>query len=414
MAPILSIFMAICALAFVGFALPATVDANTPSGPIPPSRDPFYTAPAHFESSKPGDILRMRHAPGNLSTIVGNCSAAYHILYRTTDARYRPSWAVTTLFIPKNTTGKALLSWQYPYNTPDLDFSPSYDFYFETPADIGVALGRGWFVNLPDHEGPYAADGANVGQGLATLDSVRAALSTDFGLHKDIKYALWGYSGGALASEWASELQVQYAPELSFAGMAVGGTPQNVTSVWGQADGTPFAGMIPLSSIGVTKPELYPEARDHLLSQLKPEKKSAFLAAQNMSANEAFANYANQNIWDTYFIDGKDGFLNAPVIQKVLDSNFYMGYHGVPQMPVFMYQAIHDQLALLQHAEELRDRFCGVHVNILMERNTIGDHLSEFTVGTARALEWLSTVLDGTYGQKYPTTGCTVRDVTVG
>lgn len=414
MASIFQTFAIVYALASTVFASPATLPNNTLSEPIPPSRDPFYTAPPNFESSKPGEILRLRHAPGNLSTIIGNCSAAYNILYRTTDARYKPSWAVTTLYTPKQATGTALLSIQFPYNTPDLDFSPSYDFYSEPPADVGTALGRGWFVNVPDHEGPYAADGANVGDGYATLDSVRAALATDFGLDKDAKYALWGYSGGALASEWAAELQVQYAPEMNFSGMAIGGTPQNITSVWEQANGTPFAGMIPLSATGVTKPELYPEARQFLLSQLKPEKASIFLSVENMGFNEAFAAYSNQSIWDTYFINGKDAFLDAPVIQKVLDSNFYMGYHGVPQMPVFMYQAIHDQLALVQHADALRERFCGMHVNILMERNTVGDHLSEYVAGVPRAMEWLSSVLDGSYGEKYNTTGCTVRNVTIG
>lgn len=64
------------------------------------------------------------------------------------------------------------------------------------------------------------------------MDSIRAILSSGLGLEASCaKYALWGYSGGALASEWAAELQVQYAPELNFAGVALGGLTPNVTSV---------------------------------------------------------------------------------------------------------------------------------------------------------------------------------------
>lgn len=69
------------------FSSPDMLNSSTP---LPPSQDPFYTAPAGFESASPGAILRLRSAPGNLTSIVGNCSAAYNILYRTTDSQYKP------------------------------------------------------------------------------------------------------------------------------------------------------------------------------------------------------------------------------------------------------------------------------------------------------------------------------------
>jgi len=68
--------------------------------PVPPSEDPFYAAPPHFEKAEPGEILRIRTAPIAYSNAIPNCSAAYHVLYRTTDTRYRPSYAITTLFLP--------------------------------------------------------------------------------------------------------------------------------------------------------------------------------------------------------------------------------------------------------------------------------------------------------------------------
>lgn len=100
--------------------------SNVSSVPLPPSNDPFYTAPAEYENAAPGAVLRVRSAPW-LATAIANCSTAYNILYRTTDSNYEPAWAVTTLLIPKmstnsstrvntnNTTtapGSALLSFQ--------------------------------------------------------------------------------------------------------------------------------------------------------------------------------------------------------------------------------------------------------------------------------------------------------------
>ena len=65
---------------------------------LPPSQDPFYTEPYGYENAAPGAVLRVRSAQG-LAKVVVNCTAAYQILYRTTDSNYQPSWAVTTLLV---------------------------------------------------------------------------------------------------------------------------------------------------------------------------------------------------------------------------------------------------------------------------------------------------------------------------
>lgn len=120
-----------------------SIEPYSSSAPLPPSQDPFYTAPTGFEQTAPGAILRIRHAPGNITSVIANTSAVYHIVYRTTDANYRPSFAVTTLFVPlQNATSKSnssqteLLSIQIPYNSVWVDSSPSYAVYsaFAQPA----------------------------------------------------------------------------------------------------------------------------------------------------------------------------------------------------------------------------------------------------------------------------------------
>lgn len=191
------------------------------SAPIPPLQDPWYTAPDGFETAKPGDVLRIREAPGNLTSLASNCSSAYHILYRTTNSQYKPDWAVTTVFVPVSGS-PALLSYQIPYDSAWLDASPSYALYTSNSTrslvDISTGLSSGWFVNVPDYEGPLASYTAGVQSGHATIDSIRAAFNANetLGLAGDARYAMWGFSGGALASEWAAELAVQYAPEVSF------------------------------------------------------------------------------------------------------------------------------------------------------------------------------------------------------
>lgn len=43
---------------------------------------------------------------------------------------------------------------------------------------------------------------------------------------------MWGYSGGSIASTFAAELQASYAPELDFAGAALGGIVPDLTEVF--------------------------------------------------------------------------------------------------------------------------------------------------------------------------------------
>ena len=400
----------------LAFAIWLATTAALPTAspvPLPPSRDPWYTAPAGFEDAVPGEVLRLRQAPGNLTAVYNQSSAAYHILYRTTDSNYNASWAVTTLLVPKHTNGSALLSYQIPYNTPDVDGSPSYALdqpYFSeglVNSDIQTALGLGWYVNIPDFEGPLAAFGLGVQEGHATLDSVRAALNTGFGLSDDVRYAMWGYSGGSIASEWAAELQVQYAPELNFAGVALGGLVPNFTSVLDSASGQWWSGLLPAALLGSTKQNV--AAKYYLLSQLKPSglyNSTGFLAAENMTIAEAFVTYANQPIYE-YFINGLES-LHAPVLQRLLNTNGVMGYHSVPQMPLYIYKAVHDEITPIVDTDELVARYCEVGADIVFERNTIGGHLAEETNGDAKAIQWLQSVLGGTYEH----VGCTIRDVT--
>ncbi|KAB8339113.1 hypothetical protein FH972_022049 [Carpinus fangiana] len=383
---------------------------------LPPSEDPWYTAPAGFEHAQPGAVLRLRAAPGNLTSITHNTTAAYHILYRTTNSRYKAAWAVTTLFVPKtpaqprtNSTGpNTLLSYQIPYDSADVDASPSYALYASPYSDIGTALGQGWYVNVPDYEGPSASFTAGVQSGHATLDAVRAVLNTGFGLSPKTNYAMWGYSGGALASEWAAELQIQYAPELNFKGAALGGLTPNVTSVLETITGTALAGLAPAGILGLASQ--YPELEQYLQENLKKTGQyniTRFYAARNETLIGSIGAFANQDITE-YFTNGLAA-LTEPIPMMVTNKDGLMGYHGVPQIPIFAYKAIKDEVSPVEDTDKLVTRYCEAGANIWYQRNTVGGHSAESTNGNARALQFLTGVLDGVYNS----TGCKIENVTI-
>ena len=394
-------------------------ERNYVTSPIPPSKDPFYTAPPGYQSASPGAILRSRPAPGNLTAIIGNCSAAYNILYRTTDSQYQPSWAVTTLFVPLasalegsshskgSSSAGSLLSYQIPYDSADVDDSPSFSLYEGGEPDITAALGLGWYVNVPDYEGPKAAFTAGVQSGHATIDSVRAVLASNHGVHSDARIAMWGYSGGALASEWAAELQIQYAPELKFSGAALGGLTPNITSVLYSVNGSVYVGLVPSGVLGLATQ--YPDFNTALLEGLKPSgpfNKTGFLAAKEMSYEEAGDYYNEQDIF-AYFTQGAD-FFKMPVISHVLNTEGLMGFHGVPNMPLFVYKAINDTLSKIEDTDALVEAYCNYGTNILYQRNTVGGHEADSVNGDPSAFAWLVSLLEGTLVQN----SCVTQDVT--
>ncbi|KAK7433034.1 Trichothecene C-3 esterase [Neonectria magnoliae] len=391
---------------------------------LPPSQDPWYSAPPGYESTEPGAVLRVRPAPGNLTDIVGNSSAAYNILFRTTSSQYKPTWAVTTLLVPElglNSSAatvfdeSALVSYQVPYDSADVDASPSYSLYTTEAGDpYGAALGLGLFVSIPDYEGPLASFTAGVISGHATLDSVRAVLSLGLGLNLTApRVALWGYSGGALASEWASELAVQYAPELSgvILGAALGGLTPNISSVLESISGADSAGLAPSAILGLTSQ--YPEVQKYLLKQLKtdgPYNKTGFLAAKDYTVVEAGYAYAGEDISD-YFKKGAATFRD-PKLLKIINRDGIMGYHGVPQWPIFAYKAINDEISKVADTDALVKRYCEVGANILYERNTKGTHSEEAYYSLGAAVQWLAVLLTGSYADFYEASGCTIRNIT--
>ena len=275
-----------------------------------------------------------------------------------------------------------------------------------------LVLIRKGFVSVPDYEGPLASYAAGLQAGHATLDSVRAVMQVAgvFGLRMDVaKVALWGYSGGALASEWAAELAGGYAPKLAIAGVALGGLTPNVTSVTDYINGGECAGLIPAGLLGIASQ--HPEAWAWILSRLKPATAAKFLSVRYMTAAQSIAAFWGENIYD-YFVGGWADLRAARVMKMMYNVDGYMGYHGVPRMPVFVYKAVNDELSKVDDTDALVDRFCKVGANILYHRNTAGGHNEELVNGRQRAFAWLSSVLDGSYDEVYSTMGCTVVNVT--
>lgn len=414
-------------------ALPARSSAA-----LPPSQDPWYTAPDDLLSYPAGSIIRVRPDPLSIYAAIGTnlTSASFNILYRTSDGNNIPSFAVTTLFVPvskksgsKKTQG--LVSYQIPYNSPSVDASPSWTLptgLNSTFPDIAALLVQGWYVSVTDFEGPNATFPVGLAEGHAVLDGLRAVTESSsspaFKSAEAWKIGLWGYSGGSIASEFAAELRASYAPEIEIAGVAIGGLPTPLTATLEAVNETPYAGLIVSGLWGYAN--AFPIVESYVLSRLTDEVKTSgnFTAGRNMTINEIFVAYAYADVY-SYFIGGEDDILGSPLLQYFWDTQGNMGIHGLPDMPMYIYKAIADQLAPVQYTDALVGKYCAEgqaaavrkegRVQILYERNTIGGHVAEEINADADAVEFLSKALNGNLGAGWPGSGgCVVRNVTVG
>ena len=122
---------------------------------------------------------------------------------------------------------------------------------------FGLLLAQGCTVIVPDTEGQRADFAAGPEYGMNTLDSIRAAFnSPTVGLPDDARVALLGYSGGAIASEWAAELAPTYAPDVNerMIGAAIGGVLVHPAHNLHYVEGTYFwAGVMPMALIGIAR-----------------------------------------------------------------------------------------------------------------------------------------------------------------
>lgn len=131
-----------------------------------------------------------------------------------------------------------------------------------------------------------------------------------------------------------------------------------------------------------------------------------------MTLSEDESTYAFQDI-TRYFVDGLAD-ITGDEVMTAINGDGIMGLSGVPQMPVYAYKAVNDEISQVADTDALVDKYCGLGVNILYERNRIGGHSAEETNGVPAATAWLDSVLSGTYASIYNATGCTIETMIQG
>lgn len=305
-----------------------------------------YTVTKPLAQYAPGAVLKTRTVPYSIQGLALPLKAI-QILFRTTNALGSPTLGVTTVVRPLGATGAItqVVSYQSFYDSLNPADEPSVAIAGGTgvgpslenveTALFAPLLLSGHAINIPDTEGQSADFAAGPEYGRVTLDSVRAiGRTTATQIPGTARVALIGYSGGAIASEWAAEQAKTYAPDVAsrLVGTAIGGVlvdpAHNLSYVGGSLV---WAGVIPMAVIGISR-----SYRINLDPYLNAYGRSVVAGMQKATISQALGAYPGLT-WQKMALAAYANPNHVPIYVATVNK-LIMGTGGTPTAPLFIGQ----------------------------------------------------------------------------
>jgi hypothetical protein len=374
--------------------------ATASAGPLSPTQDPFYSYSGSLTGVAPGAVLRTRTVSFDAMGLTVPVTTS-QVLYRTTDELGNPTVAVATVIEPLTGATHKIVSYQWAYDGMAANCEPSYAIQGGTPTestnadeqDISVLpLLAGDTVVIPDYETEGNDFAAGREEGQATLDGIKAAEQL-LDLPASSQVAIMGYSGGAIATDWAAELASTYAPTVNLVGTAIGGVAvdlnHNLTYVNGSAV---WSGAIPAALVGIGR------AFDLNLS--------TYLSSYGMSiADKVGASCLETDLGGfpglTYEQLLKPRYTNInqiPAIVNPLNTEI-MGTGGTPEEPIYMgigdADGVGDDVMVDADDEALATKYCNDGLSVDFNLYKGDNHESAGTAFLPQAAAWVIGRLQG-------------------
>jgi hypothetical protein len=368
-----------------------------------PAKDPFYKAPKAGEAHEnwteeaPGTVLKKRAL-----NIYGY--SADQLLFRSNNAHGEPIVAVSTVVIPRNpwagTGERPFVSYQEAIDSLGSQCNPSYTLQQGSDKEEGQIAGmleRGWYVNVPDHDGEDMEFVSGPNAGHVTLDSIRAAYNAKIGIGTKNPLGLFGYSGGGEATSFTMEEQPTYAPELHIAVAAPGGIPVELKEVAEYNNGGPGFGLVIAATIGINRGfpelELYSLLNDNGVKTWKEvEGKCLTEYISNPSYGlKKFSEYTKPEYAEP---------LTLPKVENVI-AHDSLGTapgtlnNGIPSYPTFLWQSAADELIPVAGVDRLANYYCSEGVYVDYDRGASGEHISYAVDQAPTAAAFMESVFNG-------------------
>lgn len=392
-----------------------------------------YSGSRPLSSFAPGEVIKTRTVPFHLAGIATPLTAV-QVVYRSTNAMGEPVANATSVLRPPNGPVKGVLSYQSAYDSLNPADSPSravagnFKLFDLTPRGRNIAVGNsfantensavvsflagGYAVNIPDTEGQDANFAAGPEYGMNTLDSLRALKATArTGVPRAAKVALAGYSGGAIASNWAAILAPGYAPEINrdLIGVAQGGLLVNPARNLNYASGSiGWGGVVGMAIVGIARayhidfdPYTTPFGKQVARQLSDASILNAFYPGLRFS-QLVRPQYRNPNSIPEY----------VTAANKV-----NMGTAPIPTIPMYIAQGANgviegtnpgppnigpgDGVMITGDVRALSHRYCDAGVAVRYEQYDLLSHIPTFLAWLANSVGWL---LDRFNGEPAPNT----------
>jgi hypothetical protein len=316
-----------------------------------PKDDPFYSYTDPLDSVAPGTVLKTRNFRYHIFGFPTLLKTT-QLLYRSTSQTGKPTANVTSIIAPPIQFDKTkVISYQSAYDSLNRNDEPSYAISGGLRlggvvpnvevAVFGPFIADGYTVIVPDTEGQRADFAAGPEYGMNTLDSIRAAFNSS-AIPNDARVAMLGYSGGAIATEWAAELAPTYAPDVNerMIGAAIGGVLVDPAHNLHYVEGTGFwAGVMAMALVGIARSF---EIETELAKYLSPNGARIFHEMQTASIVNVLGHYPGLKWQD--LVSGEFPTPESLPLFVQCANTLIMGSAGTPTIPLFIGQGANGEL----------------------------------------------------------------------
>lgn len=388
--------------------------------------DDFYTdtAGVQLDSVPPGTVLKTRTVDYHVAGIPLPLTAV-QLTYRSTDALGAPTVNVTSVIRPPGASGSKVVSFQSMYDSLNPADNPSRAIAADvrlgslTPSGRNVEAGsliasgetiefapllaQGYTVVIPDTEGQDAHFGAGPENGLHTLYSLRAARSApQTGIAPDAKIGLMGYSGGAIATNWAAILAPEYAPDINadLVGTAEGGILAAPANSLKYANGSlGWAGVVGMAVVGIAR-----SYHIDFTPYLSDFGKRVVAQLQDASILNVLFQYPGLT-WQQMM---KPEFADPNSVPEYVDivNKLNMNTAALPTTPLFVAQGANgileatlpggpgigpgDAIMVTGDVRAMVNRYCDAGVPVEYDQHDLLDHGLALTAWLAHSPQWLA------------------------
>ncbi|OJF84691.1 lipase family protein [Nocardia seriolae] len=372
-------------------------------GPVLPDADPFYQPPHDLAALAPGTIIRARRVELGLLGLIPQRVSAWQLLYRTNDVHGEPEAVVTTVVQPADadpSAPKRLVSYQCAIDVVVARGLPSYclrqgsnafgSFPQFEMVIFANALARGWTLSIPDHVGSDGHFGVPREPGYRILDGIRAARSFDpLHLGAETPVALWGYSGGGLATTWACEMAADYAPELEIVGASAGSPVGNPQSVFARLNGSVYSGLIPLVLSALCR--AYPDLDKAVRANFDRPFLDLMAHAESSTIFPILFRSIGRNV-DDHSEVGVAELLRDPQFSAIFEE--LRPVTTAPTFPMLVVQATNDSVVAVEDMDEQVWRYRQVGTPVQYIRDRLSGHVSLALIATPLVVDWLAARFD--------------------